>query len=75
MPAWKSVLGEAQIADLVAYISRVFHPLPAERRCTRTGRCRAGGAPPRPDRAAKCGLASHRGMSDAQEGGAARLSS
>lgn len=32
MPAWKSVLGEAQIADLVAYISRVFHPLPAERR-------------------------------------------
>lgn len=27
MPAWKSVLSESQIADVVAYISRVFHPL------------------------------------------------
>ncbi len=27
MPAWKSVLGEAQIEALMAYISRAFHPV------------------------------------------------
>jgi cytochrome c oxidase cbb3-type subunit III len=29
MPAWKSVLTEAQIKALIAYISRAFHPLAA----------------------------------------------
>lgn len=28
MPAWKSVLGKDQIAAIVAYISKAFHPLP-----------------------------------------------
>lgn len=28
MPAWKNVLGEKDIAALLAYIDRVFHPLP-----------------------------------------------
>ncbi len=27
MPAWKSVLNERQISDIVAYLARVFHPL------------------------------------------------
>lgn len=28
MPAWKSVLSEQQVQDIVAYVSRAFHPLP-----------------------------------------------
>jgi cytochrome c oxidase cbb3-type subunit 3 len=28
MPAWKSVLSEQQIEDVIAYVSRAFHPLP-----------------------------------------------
>ena len=27
MPAWKSVLSERQIQDIIAYVSRAFHPL------------------------------------------------
>lgn len=30
MPAWKSVLSEQQIADIIAYVGRAFHPLKAE---------------------------------------------
>ncbi|MGA9666724.1 MAG: c-type cytochrome [Gallionella sp.] len=28
MPAWKSVLSEQQIGDVIAYVARAFHPLP-----------------------------------------------
>jgi cytochrome c oxidase cbb3-type subunit 3 len=28
MPAWKSVLTEQQVQDVIAYVSRAFHPLP-----------------------------------------------
>lgn len=28
MPAWKSVLSEQQISDVIAYVARAFHPLP-----------------------------------------------
>jgi len=28
MPAWKSVLSDQQIEDVIAYVSRAFHPLP-----------------------------------------------
>ena len=28
MPAWKSVLSEQQIEDIIAYVARAFHPLP-----------------------------------------------
>ena len=28
MPAWKSVLSEQQIGDIIAYVARAFHPLP-----------------------------------------------
>jgi cytochrome c oxidase cbb3-type subunit 3 len=28
MPAWKSVLSEQQIKDVIAYVARAFHPLP-----------------------------------------------
>jgi mono/diheme cytochrome c family protein len=28
MPAWKSVLSDKEIAALIAYISKAFHPLP-----------------------------------------------
>jgi cytochrome c oxidase cbb3-type subunit 3 len=28
MPAWKSVLSEQQIEDVIAYVARAFHPLP-----------------------------------------------
>ncbi len=28
MPAWKSVLSEQQIQEVIAYVSRAFHPLP-----------------------------------------------
>jgi cytochrome c oxidase cbb3-type subunit III len=30
MPAWKSVLSEQQIEDIIAYVGRAFHPLVAE---------------------------------------------
>ena len=30
MPAWKSVLSEQQIEDVIAYVGRAFHPLAAE---------------------------------------------
>ena len=30
MPAWKSVLSEQQIEDIIAYVGRAFHPLAAE---------------------------------------------
>ncbi len=30
MPAWKSVLSEQDIESVIAYVSRVFHPLPPE---------------------------------------------
>lgn len=30
MPAWKSVLSESQVEDVVAYVARAFHPLAAE---------------------------------------------
>lgn len=30
MPAWKSVLSEQQIEDVIAYVARAFHPLAAE---------------------------------------------
>jgi cytochrome c oxidase cbb3-type subunit 3 len=30
MPAWKSVLSEQQIDDIIAYVGRAFHPLVAE---------------------------------------------
>jgi mono/diheme cytochrome c family protein len=26
MPAWKSVLSEQQVEDVIAYVSRAFHP-------------------------------------------------
>jgi cytochrome c oxidase cbb3-type subunit 3 len=28
MPAWKSVLSEQQVDDVIAYVARAFHPLP-----------------------------------------------
>ena len=28
MPAWKSVLSEQQVEDVIAYVARAFHPLP-----------------------------------------------
>ena len=28
MPAWKSVLSEQQVQDIIAYVARAFHPLP-----------------------------------------------
>ncbi len=28
MPAWKSVLSEPQVEDVIAYVARAFHPLP-----------------------------------------------
>ncbi|MEO8343879.1 MAG: c-type cytochrome [Gallionella sp.] len=28
MPAWKSVLSEQQVEDIIAYVARAFHPLP-----------------------------------------------
>jgi len=28
MPAWKSVLSEKEIAAIVAYVAKAFHPLP-----------------------------------------------
>jgi len=31
MPAWKSVLTEQQIEDVIAYVGRAFHPLVAEK--------------------------------------------
>ncbi len=30
MPAWKSVLSEQQVNDVIAYVGRAFHPLAAE---------------------------------------------
>lgn len=30
MPAWKSVLSEQQVEDVIAYVGRAFHPLAAE---------------------------------------------
>ncbi len=30
MPAWKSVLSEQQVDDVIAYVARAFHPLAAE---------------------------------------------
>ena len=30
MPAWKSVLSEQQVEDVIAYVARAFHPLSAE---------------------------------------------
>ena len=30
MPAWKSVLSEQQVDDVIAYVGRAFHPLAAE---------------------------------------------
>ena len=30
MPAWKSVLSEQQVQDVIAYVARAFHPLTAE---------------------------------------------
>jgi mono/diheme cytochrome c family protein len=30
MPAWKSVLTEAEIQAVIAYIGRAFHPLAAD---------------------------------------------
>jgi cytochrome c oxidase cbb3-type subunit III len=30
MPAWKSVLSDQQIEDVIAYVARAFHPLSAE---------------------------------------------
>ncbi|MFZ5523792.1 MAG: c-type cytochrome [Pseudomonadota bacterium] len=31
MPAWKSVLSEQQVDDVIAYVGRAFHPLAAEK--------------------------------------------
>lgn len=31
MPAWKSVLSEQQVDDVIAYVGRAFHPLSAEK--------------------------------------------
>jgi cytochrome c oxidase cbb3-type subunit 3 len=30
MPAWKSVLSEQQVEDIIAYVARAFHPLSPE---------------------------------------------
>jgi cytochrome c oxidase cbb3-type subunit 3 len=31
MPAWKSVMSEQQVEDVIAYVGRAFHPLPPEK--------------------------------------------
>jgi len=31
MPAWKSVLSDQQVQDVIAYVGRAFHPLAPER--------------------------------------------
>jgi cytochrome c oxidase cbb3-type subunit 3 len=30
MPAWKSILSEQQVEDVITYVARAFHPLPPE---------------------------------------------
>jgi mono/diheme cytochrome c family protein len=31
MPAWKSVLSEQQVDDVIAYVGRAFYPLAPEK--------------------------------------------